>query len=148
MSEQSPAETVTIRKYLYFWIPVVIVILDRVTKYWAKHVLQPKKSIPIIGDAVTFTYLENQGAAWGVLKGRVNFFVILTALLIAGFLLLIARIPSERRYRPLLISFLCLVGGAFGNLYDRIFQGSVTDFISFDIINFPVFNVADIFVTC
>ena len=48
----------------------------------------------------------------------------------------------------MLISFLCLIGGAFGNLYDRIFQGSVTDFISFDIIRFPVFNVADIFVTC
>lgn len=146
--EQAPEKPAVIRKFLYCWIPIAIVILDRLTKYWAQEYLQPKKSIPVIGNAVTFTYLENKGAAWGMLSGKVNFFVVLTALLIVGILFLVARIPSERKYVPLLITFLCLIGGAFGNLYDRIFQGKVTDFISFDIIRFPVFNVADIFVTC
>ncbi|MBP5490876.1 MAG: signal peptidase II [Lachnospiraceae bacterium] len=138
-----------IRKLFYAWIPVLIVILDRATKYWAEHWLQkqPNMKIPVIGDYVTFTYLENRGAAWGVMQGKVNFFVILTAVLIVLFLLLVARTPSDRRYLPLLITFLMLIGGAFGNLYDRIFQKHVTDFISFDVIHFPVFNVADIFVT-
>lgn len=148
MPEKSPAEAVAMRKFLFCWIPIVIVVLDRLTKYWAQTILKPKKSIPVIGEYVTFTYLENEGAAWGMLSGKINFFVILTALLIVGILLVIARIPSERRYMPMLISFLCLIGGAFGNLFDRIFQGKVTDFISFDVIQFPVFNVADIFVTC
>ena len=139
-----------IRKLYYAWIPVVIVILDLVTKYWASHWLkkQPDGKVPVLGDSVTFTYLENRGAAWGMLQGKINFFVILTAILIVLFLFLVARIPSVRKYRPLLFSFLMVIGGAFGNLYERIFQGYVTDFISFDIIRFPVFNVADIFVTC
>ena len=139
-----------IRKIFYAWIPIVIVILDRTTKYWAEHWLkkQPNMRIPVIGEKVTFTFLENRGAAWGVMQGKVNFFVIFTALLIVLFLFLVARTPSERKYAPLLVTFLMLIGGAFGNLYDRIFQGYVTDFISFDLIHFPVFNVADIFVTC
>ncbi|MBP5463490.1 MAG: signal peptidase II [Lachnospiraceae bacterium] len=139
-----------IRKIYYAWIPVLIVLLDRISKYWATHWLakQPDRKVSVIGDKITFTYLENRGAAWGMLQGKVNFFVILTALLVVIFLLLVARTPSVKHYIPLLITFLVLIGGAFCNLYDRIFQGYVTDFISFDIISFPVFNVADIFLTC
>ena len=148
MSNNTEKTPQRIRKIVYFWIPILSVSLDLASKYWAKTYLKPHKSIPVIGDAVTFTYLENKGAAWGMLSGKINFFVILTALLIVLFLVLIARMPATKRYRPLLITMLCLLGGAFGNLYDRIFQGYVTDFISFDVIHFPVFNVADIFVTC
>lgn len=150
MSKSNNQELTPMRKIFYTWIPVLIVIIDLATKYWAQNWLQkqPNKKIPVIGEGVTFTYLENRGAAWGMMQGKIDFFVILTAVLIVLFLVLIARTPSQLRYRPILVTFLMLVGGAFGNLYDRIFRGYVVDFISFDIIRFPVFNVADIFVTC
>ncbi|MBO4627739.1 MAG: signal peptidase II [Lachnospiraceae bacterium] len=135
-------------KLCYVWIPFVLIALDRITKYWANSVLRDKESIPVIGKAVTFRYLENTGAAWGSFHGKVDILLILSALLSVGILLIIARVPSGKRFRPFTLCLIFIVSGALGNLYDRLVYHHVKDFISFDIINFPVFNVADIYVTC
>ena len=135
-------------KLRYAWIPVVLIALDRLTKYWANSVLREREYIPVIGDAVTFRYLENTGAAWGSFHGKVDILLILSALLIVGILFVIARIPANKRFRPFTLCLLFIVSGALGNLYDRLVYHHVKDFISFDIIHFPVFNVADIYVTC
>ncbi len=135
-------------KLCLLWLPVVLVVLDQVSKFAVRKWLKPKDFIPIIGKSVTFRYVENRGAVWGILQGKVDVLSIVTIFMIALILWLIARIPSTKRFRPLLITILFLFSGAFGNLIDRIFLHYVTDFISFDIIRFPVFNVADIYVTC
>lgn len=135
-------------KLCLLWLPVLLVAIDQVTKFAVRKWLEPKEYITIIGKSVTFRYVENRGAVWGIFQGKVDILSIVTVFMIALILLLIARIPSGKRFRPMLITMIVLFSGAFGNLIDRIFFHFVTDFISFDIINFPVFNVADIYVTC
>ena len=135
-------------KLRLLWLPVVLVLLDQATKYWAVSYLKPRESIPVIGRQVTFRYLENRGAAWGMLSGKLDVLSILTVILMLFLLYLVSKVPAERRFLPITVCLLAIISGAFGNLIDRIWRHHVVDFISFDVINFPVFNVADIYVTC
>ncbi|MBR5712544.1 MAG: signal peptidase II [Lachnospiraceae bacterium] len=137
-----------IRKIYYLWIPIILVLIDQLTKLWAIDRLKNGSHIRVIGENVTLRYVENRGAAWGVLSGKLDILTILIVLLVIGVMIVLARVPSTKRFRPLLICLLCIVSGAFGNLFDRIRLGYVVDFISFDVIHFPVFNVADIGITC
>lgn len=122
--------------------------LDRITKVLATG-LMGKPDIILIPGVLQFHYLENTGAAFSLLNGQFVFFFITTPLLCILILFLLSKLPFDnRRYFPLwLIGFLMLAG-ALGNLYDRIVYRYVIDFIYFSLINFPVFNVADIYVTC
>lgn len=147
-SEVKQQSNTAMRKLYYLWVPIILVALDQITKIWARASLCGHQPVQVIGEYVTFTYTENKGAAWGMLSGRINFFVIITALMIVAFLWIIAKTPSVGRYRPLLITLLSIVSGSLGNLWDRITRKAVTDFISFDVIDFPIFNVADICLTC
>jgi len=135
-------------KLCYAWLPVLLVAIDRISKVWVNTVLKEKECIPIIGNAVTFRYIENSGAAWGIFNNSVDVLTIASVLVIVGILFILKRVPSDKRFRPLLLTLLLIISGAFGNLYDRLVYHHVKDFISFDVIHFPVFNIADIYVTC
>lgn len=123
------------------------VILDQATKKLAVLHLKNQPDIPIIRDVFELHYLENHGAAFGFLQNQKPFFVVMTLLVLACILYVIWKMPSEPKYR--LIHVMCgvLTAGAIGNFIDRLRFDYVIDFLYFKLINFPVFNVADIYVS-
>ena len=131
---------------LLFYIIGIVVLteLDQITKALAEARLLGKPDFKIIGDAFVFSYLRNSGAAWGMLSGRINLFLVFTVIVMLIVTYVIINLPATRKYMPLLITCTLLVSGAVGNFIDRVRFGYVRDFIYFKLINFPVFNVADI----
>lgn len=131
-------------KHLAIIIILTIVILDQLTKYWAANYLQPKGTITIIKDFFSFTYVENRGAAFGILQNQRWLFITLTIIICIG---MMYYLHIDNNLNPILrISLYLVLGGAIGNLIDRIKNGYVVDMFHFTFINFPVFNVADCFV--
>jgi len=135
-----------------------IVGLDQWTKYLTMKHLAGGGEVKFIGNAVVFSYMQNRGMAWGLFQNAQFVLCLLTILAIAVIVFLYVRTPFKPEYRPIRIAEVMLVGGALGNLVDRIFRfdpaeggtyfhGYVVDMIYVKAINFPVFNVADIFVS-
>lgn len=128
---------------------IVLVILDQLTKKMAVERLMNKQPFVLIKGALELNYLENRGAAFGMLQNKQWVFIIIgLVFLIAAIVLLGTKIPVTGRFTPLRIAILLIASGAVGNIIDRISLNYVVDFIYFSLIDFPVFNVADIFVTC
>lgn len=127
---------------------VILIIFDRVTKQWAVFRLKDGEPIILIRDVFQFYYLENHGAAFGILQGRQFVFIIITVVILAVIVYVYARLPYERKFRIIRILLVMISAGAIGNFTDRVMQNYVVDFFYFNLINFPVFNVADIYVTC
>lgn len=127
---------------------IVLVVLDQLTKVWAVKTLADGTVIPVIKNVIEFLYVENRGAAFGMLKGGLVIFVIIALAALIGIGVLLHRIPETKRYLPLRISLVAIAAGAVGNLIDRCTHVYVVDFIYFKPIDFPVFNFADICVTC
>ena len=130
-----------------FWFTVIIaVIADQATKVAVRHVM-PLGSAPctLIPGVLDLARVENTGAAFSIGEGSTWFFVgcAMVAFVVACTLVWRNELPF-----PLVLSLGCVAGGGVGNMIDRIATGSVTDFLATTFIDFPVFNVADIFVTC
>ena len=133
---------------LYYIIGIAVLTeLDQITKVLAESKLMGKPDFKVIGDAFVFSYLRNEGAAWGMLSGKINLFLIFTVIVVLLVTYVIINLPVTKKYMPLLITCTLLVSGAAGNFIDRVRFGYVRDFIFFKLINFPVFNVADCYVT-
>lgn len=126
----------------------LLIFLDQWTKYLAVKHLKDQASFVVIKGVFELHYLENRGAAFGVLQGKKMFFIIITMLMIVLLTYVYGRIPAKRRFYPLHGICIALFAGAIGNFIDRIFHHYVIDFFYFSLINFPIFNVADIYVTC
>ena len=125
----------------------ILVGLDQVTKYLAVSGLRGRDSFILIPGVLELMYLENDGAAFSMLRGQQWFFYLITAAFLVLAVFFASRTPKRKRYDPLLICILVLCSGAVGNLIDRVIHKYVVDFIYFSLIDFPVFNVADIYVT-
>ena len=125
----------------------VLVLLDRLSKVWAEEFLRDNGPVVLIDRVLEFRYTQNTGIAFGLFQGLGVVFIVLTVLLSVILVLLIYKLPSGKHYLPLNIIFTLILGGALGNLWDRVFQSYVTDFIYIRLINFPIFNVADICVS-
>ncbi|MCI9531039.1 MAG: signal peptidase II [Lachnospiraceae bacterium] len=132
---------------LYLAGTLVLLGVDQYTKYLAAAYLKGGKSIILIKDVFQLQYLENQGAAFGMLQGKKLWFVAITLFMLAAMLAVYLRAPMGKRYRWMRLDLLLLTAGAVGNLIDRLTLDYVVDFFYFELINFPVFNVADIYVT-
>lgn len=126
---------------------IVLTILDQWTKSLAVHYLAGNPDIPLIKGVLQLHYLENRGAAFGLMQNKVWLFVIMTSFFLIFAIYLYLKLPKTKRYLPLHIIVTVLLAGAAGNWIDRLRMGYVVDFIYFSLINFPVFNVADIYVT-
>ena len=125
-------------------IVIFIVVLDQITKYWASNRLQPKGTMVVIKDIFSFTYVENRGAAFGILQNQRWLFISLTIIVCIG---MIYYLYVNQDFNLIIkFSLYFILGGAIGNLIDRIYNGYVVDMFHFTFINFPVFNVADCFV--
>ena len=136
------------KKYIISLIIFVsCLLLDRLTKYLAIINLKDKSDIILIKNVLVLTYLENTGAAFSMLEGKRLIFILITIVFSIIIFLFFLKIKPDRRFSPLYICLTVILAGAVGNLIDRIMNGFVVDFIYFQIINFPVFNVADICVT-
>lgn len=125
----------------------LLVGLDQWTKHLAVVHLKGKPSVVLADGVMELTYLENRGAAFGLLQGQQWLFYILTAVFVALVCWAVWRMPKTRRFMPLYAVFIVLTAGALGNFIDRVVHQYVVDFFSFVLIHFPIFNVADIYVT-
>lgn len=124
---------------------VVLVSLDQFVKYLTvTHLML--KPIVLIENVFELTYVENKGAAWSILENQIWFFILMTVIILA---LIAYAFYKKMIYTKLgQISLVLICAGAIGNLIDRITHGYVIDMFSFKLINFPVFNVADICIVC
>ena len=127
---------------------IALLVFDAFTKKLAVKYLMGKGDIILIPGVLQLHYLENTGAAFGVLKGKLILFYLLTLIISSGIILILLRLPNKAKYLPFAVLSTILLAGAIGNLTDRIRLHYVVDFIYFSLIHFPVFNVADIYVTC
>ena len=120
---------------------------DQLTKLLAVKNLKGKADIPLIPDVLYFQYLENRGAAFGIFQDRKIFLVLLTSLILVGVCYVLWKIPADKKYIYLKLLCFLITAGGIGNLIDRVRLDYVIDFIYFAPIDFPVFNVADIYVS-
>ena len=132
----------------YIFIVIGFLAIDQASKFWARNSLANIGSIPIIENFLHLTYVENRGAAFGMLHGKIILFLIAT---IIAILLLIKYAYSQKqnkhsKYLNIIVAF--IIAGAMGNLIDRAFLGFVTDMIDFRGIWVFVFNIADCYVVC
>jgi len=125
---------------------IVLILLDQISKYWVRTDLI-SKDIVIIPGVFKLQYHTNTGAVWGILTGKTLFLSIFTILMLLLIVLFYFKIPKEKKYIPIKIITILITAGAIGNLIDRIFLGYVVDFIYFELINFPLFNIADSYIT-
>ena len=150
-------------------IVALLILIDQITKMFAFNGLKNTPGITIINGVFELKYLENQSAAFSLdpisliykifhityfdthpqvfLNCKMAFFIILTVAILVTIALLYQRIPWNRRFLPLNVILIGFFAGAIGNLIDRIVHNYVIDFFYFSLINFPIFNVADIYVT-
>lgn len=133
---------------LYAVMIIIMVALDRWSKIWAQDVLMKMDTMPLLKDIFHLTYVENTGAAFSMLRGKVGFLIFFTALVLIGLCIMLIVSIRKKESKVLLIALAMVIGGAIGNMYDRIVLGYVVDYFDFRVINFAVFNVADVFVVC
>ena len=131
---------------MLIWIILIIafVYLDQITKYLAVIFLKTIDTFPIIQDVIHFTYVENRGAAFGMLKNHRWVFMIVSVVGIVALTWYLVKHRHEGNLQSLALSM--IVAGGIGNMIDRVVLGYVVDFIDFTLIDFAVFNVADMFV--
>lgn len=129
-------------------LAVVLLALDQWTKWLAVRHLKGQEDISLIPGVLKLHYLENHGAAFGILQNQQWLFALLTVAILAAVVYVVVRMPARPRYYPMYVLAFTLIAGALGNFYDRLVNRYVVDFIYFCLIDFPIFNLADIYVTC
>ena len=132
---------------LFLVSTAVLVAFDQWTKNLAVEHLKGQEDISLIPGVLCLHYLENRGAAFGIFQDQRTFLLILTAIILICVCYVLWRIPSDKKYNLLKLLCIMITAGGIGNLIDRVRLNHVVDFIYFSLIDFPVFNVADIYVT-
>ncbi len=138
----------TVKIFVSAILIIVFVLIDQAFKSMAISLLKDKSDLIIIKDVLQLHYLENTGAAFSMLEGQQQLFAITTPILVLILIYILYKMPASQKYKALDYIIVFVISGAIGNYIDRISKNYVVDFIYFSLINFPVFNVADIYVTC
>lgn len=126
---------------------LVAISLDQWTKLLIVEKLMNRPPFVIVKGVFELLYSENRGAAFGILQGRQWFFLIIAVVVVGASIYCVIRLPATRKYLPIHLVAMFLSAGAVGNMIDRFTRGYVVDFLYFKLINFPIFNVADCYVT-
>lgn len=129
---------------LYAAIFLLIIAFDQITKYIITSDFAIGESRTVIEGILNFTYVQNKGAAFGMLQGARVFFIILTVVVFVVLILYLVKTRPQSPLEKLALTF--MAGGAIGNFIDRLALSYVRDFIEVKFIYFPVFNIADCFV--
>ena len=128
---------------MYEIIIAILIGLDQIIKYWALNSLKEVNSIPVINNIFSLTYVENRGAAYGMLQNNQSIFILVAAVASCFGLYYL---HSKKVNNLGKIGILLVISGAIGNLIDRVRLGFVVDYLDFHIIWSYVFNLADCFV--
>ena len=129
---------------MIYFVFAVLIFLDRITKIWANQWLINEGSIEFIIGLLGFTYVENRGVAFGMLADKL--YIMLPVTIIVAIVLIAVYMKNRGESKLFDISLLLVITGAIGNIADKIIRGFVVDFIEFKFMDFPVFNLADIYV--
>jgi len=132
----------------YFLIPIIVVILDQISKIYIRNNMLPDESWEITPKLIWITFVQNTGAAFSFTLGNIGLNRIIFSAITFLAILVIAFLVIKTVKKTEAVGFSLIMGGAAGNLIDRIWLGKVTDFINCDFPDFimerwPVFNVAD-----
>ncbi len=134
------------RLALFALVAAAVVLLDQLSKLAARDLLVPGEPVTLIPGVMDLSLIYNTGAAFSLGEGAGPLFVLVAAAMcVAGVYVAWRRADVPL---PLLLTFACVVGGGIGNAIDRVALGAVTDFFKTTFMDFAIFNVADIFVTC
>lgn len=125
-------------------LTIILVIIDQLSKYYIQSTMMLGESIPVWEDIFHITYILNPGAAFGMMANQTAFFVVLALAIVGAVIYFYPTIRRESRAMKIGIGL--LLGGAIGNLIDRVQIGMVIDFFDFRI--WPIFNIADIGIVC
>ncbi|EGL82200.1 Lipoprotein signal peptidase [Caldalkalibacillus thermarum TA2.A1] len=132
---------------IYFFIALVVLAVDQVTKWLVVHYMDIGQSIPLIEDVFYLTSHRNPGAAFGILPNQRLFFIVMTTVVIIGLIYYLLKVKDQKKL--LSLSLALILGGALGNFIDRLLTGEVVDFLDVKITigtffyDYPIFNVAD-----
>ena len=129
------------------FLMVLLVVADQVTKYLAVLKLKGKQPWIVLDGVFELHYLENRGAAFGMLQNQKLLFIFIAIVILTIIIYVLLKTPYQKKYVKLNLSLVFIASGAIGNLLDRVRYDYVVDFLYFSLINFPIFNVADIYVT-
>ena len=125
------------------FITIIILVLDQITKFIIASSMKVGDSFEVIPNFLNITSHRNDGAAWGILSGKMSFFFIITIIILV--VLIVFYIKEAKNNLLMQIAISLLFAGALGNFIDRVLHGEVVDFVDTYIsgYNFPIFNVAD-----
>ena len=126
---------------------IFIIIFDQITKHFAAQILQDSQPVTLISGIISLSYHENSGAAWGILSDKRWVFMIISFIAIIAMTFYLIYSRNQEQSKLLTISLSFFLGGGIGNMIDRIRLEYVIDFLRFDFVEFPIFNVADSFIT-
>ncbi len=128
---------------LALFVSIAVLVLDQITKNLALKHMYAGQSIPLIENTFHLTFIQNTGIAFGLFQNSNFFFLITSLAIMLGVIYVLLHTPKGEKSTHALLGM--VLGGAMGNIVDRIFLGYVVDFLDFRI--WPVFNVADSAIT-
>ncbi len=131
-----------------FVLAVLLLAFDQFTKYIAIVKLKGQPAHVLIDGVLELQYLENRGSAFGMLQNQKYFILFVGIVFLAVIFFFLFKLPQQKKFCPLHIVLSCIIAGGIGNMIDRIRFDYVVDFISFILIDYPIFNVADCYIVC
>lgn len=132
---------------IFFVFSSILIFIDQLTKNIAKANLENKPPHVIIDNILEFVYVENEGAAFGIMQKKQTLFFALTIVVLTVIIMLVYKLDLTKHNLLYFVFYILIFSGAIGNFIDRVKNKYVVDFIYFKPINFPVFNFADICIT-
>ena len=127
-------------------VMLVLLGLDQLTKYLAIINLKNHPAVVLWDGVLELNYLENRGSAFGMLQNQKFFILFIGLVFLAVILFFLFKLPEEKKFCTVHILLSAIVAGGVGNMIDRLRFDYVVDFISFVLIHFPIFNVADCYI--
>ncbi|MEK5400437.1 signal peptidase II [Paenibacillus sp. FSL K6-2859] len=129
----------------YYVVAFIAFAVDQLIKWSVATYMDIGQKIPLIPGFIQLTSIRNRGAAFGILQNQRLFFILVTAIVLVGIIIYLRKI--YRRQKFLAYALVLIFGGALGNFVDRALHGEVVDMLELTFINYPVFNMADVFIT-
>lgn len=137
----------TIKLIIDFIVVGLLVWFDHFTKNLAVEKLKGQSAFVLVNNVFELNYLENRGAAFGVFQNQRIMFLVTGIIVLTIVIYVLVRLPQGKKYNWLEVCMVLISSGAIGNMIDRISQGYVVDFFYFVLIDFPIFNMADVYVS-
>lgn len=130
-----------------FFSTLILLLVDFISKRWALEYLALAGEKPLIEGIIKLQYVENRGAAFGILSGKLLPVVILTPVIVLFIIWLYLKCLNKPKFRIFRLTCILFIAGSLGNFIDRVIYGFVVDFFEFQFFEFPVFNIADIYLS-